>query len=185
MTTPPTPPLSPAPPPEPSRWPWLIPAAAVALVLIGLLIAAAVSVRPSTTAAAPAETGAERATRLQEMEAWYARFGTPARQSPAVVSPLPSPADFVISIKILRKQCFGSAGCNVTYQIDPQYTGATPLKGRTLMVVYEVAGGEDSPQINNFTVRGDGSASFPKEERTGTSSSGATLKAKVTSISED
>lgn len=184
MTTPPTPPLSPAPPPEPSKWPWLIPAAAVALVL-GLLIAAAVSVKPSTTAAAPAETGAERATRLQQMEAWYARFGTPAPLPPPVVSPLPQPADFTIDITILRKKCFGSAGCNVTFQNSPRYTGTTPLKGRALTVIYEVAGGEDGPQINNFTVHGDGSASFPKEERISTAPSGATLKAKATSVSED
>jgi hypothetical protein len=35
----------------------------------------------------------------------------------------PKPADFTIKIKIKRKACFGSAGCNISYQIDPKYHG--------------------------------------------------------------
>jgi hypothetical protein len=77
---------------------------------------------------------------------------------------LPTPEDFTIDVKILEKQCFGSAGCNVVYQIDPTYTGATPLTGRTLTVVYEVTGSEYGPQINNFQVNADGSASVDSTE---------------------
>src|SRR5437879_3831841 len=37
----------------------------------------------------------------------------------------PTPDDFTIGIKVLSKQCFGSAGCNIEFRIDPSYTGAT------------------------------------------------------------
>jgi hypothetical protein len=37
------------------------------------------------------------------------------RSSPA---PLRSPSDFTIGIKVLEKKCFGSAGCNIIYQIE-------------------------------------------------------------------
>ena len=52
-------------------------------------------------------------------------------------------------------------------------------------VVYEVTGGEDGPQINNFEVINGESISFPKEEHISTASFGAVLKAKVTGISEN
>jgi hypothetical protein len=99
--------------------------------------------------------------------------------------PLPEPSDFTIEIKVLRKACFGSYGCDVTYQIDPTYTGTTPLTGRTFTVIYEVTGSEDGPRINNFETNSDGTASLNEQELTRTSSPAATLKAKVTSVSEN
>jgi hypothetical protein len=113
---------------------------------------------------------------------------SPAYSSPTYSSapaPLPEPSDFTIEIKVLRKACFGSVGCNVTYQIDPTYTGTTPLTGRTFTVIYEVTGSEYGPLISNFEVNSDGTASLGGQELTHTSSSAATLKAKVTSVSED
>jgi hypothetical protein len=102
-----------------------------------------------------------------------------------IPAPLPSPSDFTIGVKVLEKKCFGSAGCNVSYRIEPQYTGVRSLDGNTFIVIYEVTGGEDGPQINNFEVGGDGTVSYQKEESLSTSSSGATLTAKATSISEN
>jgi hypothetical protein len=61
----------------------------------------------------------------------------------------------------------------------------TSLDGNAFTVIYEVTGGEDGPQINNFEISGDGTASFRKEESISTSSSGPTLKAKATSVSEN
>lgn len=98
--------------------------------------------------------------------------------------PLPQVSDFTIGVKILEKQCFGSAGCNIIYRIEPAYLGDPTQLSREYTVVYEVTGGEDGPQVNNFVVDSEGFR-FQKEERTGTSSSGATLKAKATSVSED
>lgn len=106
-----------------------------------------------------------------------------ASAAPLPPAPLPATSDFAIDVKVMKKSCFGSAGCNVTYQIDPRYTGTASLDGHTYTVVYEITGGEDGPQINNFTIR-NGAASYPTTERIGTSSSKAALTAKVTSVSE-
>lgn len=67
---------------------------------------------------------------------------------------VPTTADFAIGIDVLSKQCFGSAGCNLTYKINVTYNGLTPLDpSKTYTVVYDVAGGE-SPITANFTIKG-------------------------------
>lgn len=104
---------------------------------------------------------------------------------PAVSSQLPEPSDFTIAVKVMAKQCFGSAGCIVTYRIVPTYTGASSISGSPLTVVYEVSGGKDGPQINNFTTDGAGSASFPRSEFIQTSSPATVLTARATSISKN
>ncbi|MEX1046934.1 MAG: hypothetical protein WD757_00575 [Actinomycetota bacterium] len=113
---------------------------------------------------------------------------SPEGESPAAfpedVEPtIPRPSDFEIGVKILQKQCFGSAGCNITYRVVPRVKGGPPLpEDATVEVVYEVVGGEDGPVINNFTITGD-SASVEQEELLSTSSSGARLKARATDVS--
>ena len=44
---------------------------------------------------------------------------------------LPAPEDFEISVRVTEKQCFGSAGCNVSFTIDPTYVGSA--NSRTLL----------------------------------------------------
>lgn len=74
--------------------------------------------------------------------------------------PAAGPADFKLSVKILTQQCFGSAGCNLTYraQID-----SGPSAG-TYEVSYEVAvpRDENSPYADTLTVT-DGKYSEPFE----------------------
>lgn len=105
----------------------------------------------------------------------------PVAAPPAVVEP-PKAADFRLAVKILRKQCFGSAGCNVTYRIDVTYLGAAPLQG-TWLVTYQVSGVEDGPAINTFTVEAD-SAQVESEEIASTPSSKTKLTAKATDVTE-
>jgi hypothetical protein len=94
------------------------------------------------------------------------------------------PTDFAVGIKVMRKKCFGSAGCNVTYRIAPTYVGDQTLPDTgTIEVTYQVTGGEDGPQINMFTIEGGGSASFDSEEDLSTPSSNTKLKAKATDVS--
>ncbi|HEX6517575.1 MAG TPA: hypothetical protein VF049_18560 [Nocardioidaceae bacterium] len=92
------------------------------------------------------------------------------------------PSDFKIKLKIREKACFGSAGCNVVFQIDPRYVGAQDLSSGSYDVTYKVLGGEDGPKINTFTID-DGQASYDEEESLSTSSESATLRAKVTDVS--
>lgn len=91
----------------------------------------------------------------------------------------PDPKDFQINIRVTKQDCYGSAGCNITYQIDPHYTGPKDLK--QWEVTYEVDGG-DSPKVNTFTIDASGTASFDKSEFVQTDSSTPHLTGKVTSV---
>lgn len=93
------------------------------------------------------------------------------------------PEDFRLRVKILRSECFGSAGCSVSYRIVPQYTGAEDIESLdgTIEVTYKVTGGED-PMVNTLTIDG-GRASVSEEEVLSTSSSTYRLKARATEVS--
>jgi len=95
----------------------------------------------------------------------------------------PSKKDFEITVKVREKKCFGSAGCNVTYRIDPEYVGDDdfPDTGET-EVMYAIKGAEE-PIENYFTVDSEGSASVDFEETASTASSSDKLTAVVTDVS--
>jgi hypothetical protein len=62
----------------------------------------------------------------------------------------PVPTDFALGVVELRRACFGSAGCSVTFQIDPQYIGAVPPNPlQSYRVIYQVEGLDD-PLTGNF-----------------------------------
>jgi hypothetical protein len=110
----------------------------------------------------------------------------PSLQAQTTAPPAPSftpgPADFRLTLKTLKKACFGSAGCNVTYRIQPTYIGTETLEpGTEYEVTYEVRGGQDGAQTNTFTLQ-DGNASVDSEEFLSTTSSGTKLTAKVTDV---
>lgn len=91
----------------------------------------------------------------------------------------PTPADFIVGVIITEQKCFGSAGCNYQYTINPQYISTKPLPDKTT-VVFTVTGG-DQDQVGNFTIDANGTATFDRE----TSISGqenANLKATVTQV---
>lgn len=91
----------------------------------------------------------------------------------------PTPADFVVGVIITEQKCFGSAGCNYRYTINPQYIGTKPLPDKTT-VVYSVTGGEQD-QVGNFTLDSTGTATFDRE--TGISGEeSANLRATVTQV---
>lgn len=91
-------------------------------------------------------------------------------------------ADFEIDVKILKKKCFGSAGCNVTYRIVPKYVGASDLPDTgTIEVTYEVRGLEDGAAVNTFTIEA-GEASYDSEETGQIETSKTKLTGKVTDV---
>ncbi|MGI5286672.1 hypothetical protein ACQEVF_25490 [Nonomuraea polychroma] len=92
----------------------------------------------------------------------------------------PDAGHFKISIRVLKKSCFGSAGCNITYRIVPSYTGPALPDDRKLTVTYEIRGGEE-PKINSFEVEGD-KVRFDPRELIQTPSSASTLDAVVTDV---
>lgn len=128
--------------------------------------------RVAENEAAAAKAEAERVERERAAAELAARLKAEAEKPPA-------PTDFAISIVVLEKSCFGSAGCNVSYRIDPSYSGTRDASN--LEVTYEVRGGED-PSINTFTIDDEGTAHFDSSEYASTASSGAELTAKVTAV---
>jgi hypothetical protein len=93
----------------------------------------------------------------------------------------PAPADFVLTVVTTEQSCFGSAGCNVTYQIDVTYKGPRPLDGSdTWVLIYEVRGGEDL-KVGNITVKGD---QFSREDDMISTGPGPRLEAVVTTVRE-
>lgn len=90
-----------------------------------------------------------------------------SRSTPAPVTdyrpPKPHPRDFRIALRIKSKSCFGSAGCNIEYQINPQYVGTGDISTGRYEITYAVRGGDSGPQINTFTIT-NGRASFDSRE---------------------
>ncbi|RVW03610.1 hypothetical protein [Rhodococcus spongiicola] len=126
--------------------------------------------------AAASTTDSTSSNRTTNSNAAVARTTEPKR--PIV------PADFAIDITVLEKKCFGSAGCSVTYAIDPSFKGfVDDLEGRSFKVVYEIIGGDD-PEIGNFSVDGT-RVRYDESSRIDTPSSDAVLTAKVTQVIED
>lgn len=102
-----------------------------------------------------------------------------AEASAAAAEP-PAKSAFVLSVKVLSKDCFGSAGCNLTYRVVPKFVG--PGDPNSLEVTYEVIGGEDGPKIGTFTIDSAGTATYDSEQTISTSSASTTLKARVTEV---
>lgn len=96
---------------------------------------------------------------------------------------IPLASDFTVTVNVLTKDCFGSAGCDITYRIQPSYHGAALDSTQQYTVTYQVNGTQD-PQIGSFTMQGD-EASVQQEEIAQTTSSSAQLTAQVTNVLTD
>jgi hypothetical protein len=136
----------------------------------------------SSFAAALTLTGCGTAGRAAS-SAVTAPPATSASASPSATVTL-SPDNLDLKVKILEKECFGSAGCNVTYQIKvSSYDGPDDVGDQRFRVVYEVRGGEDGPQVNNMTFTGD-SYEYDQEETISTRPH-PHLTARVTDVIEE
>lgn len=93
---------------------------------------------------------------------------------------VPTKADFTLGLKILSKECFGSAGCNLEFRLKPSYTGEEFDPGQTVEVTYQIVGSED-PYTNTFTMTGDTNASVNERESVQTGTAGK-ISAKVTDV---
>ncbi|CAL9648961.1 hypothetical protein [Streptomyces sp. enrichment culture] len=60
-----------------------------------------------------------------------------------------TPSDFEMKLRTTRRQCFGSAGCNVTVEPDLTYTGLTGDIDPDAVydITYEIKGDESGPVI--------------------------------------
>jgi hypothetical protein len=103
----------------------------------------------------------------------------PVAEEPAYYTPKPD--DFDLKVKTLEKECFGSAGCNVTFRVELEYLGIQEFDpDETYELTYEIKGGED-PMIDTMEIQGDEYESY-QEQYIGTTSSNAKLRAVVTDL---
>ena len=93
----------------------------------------------------------------------------------------PKKSDFKLKVKVLDKECFGSAGCIVQFRIIPQYSGPGLPDEGTIELSYKITGGED-PELGTIEIEcPDGS--YSSEERDiDTPSSSSTVRAKITDL---
>lgn len=140
----------------------------LALLIISVLLSSGL-----TACAAPDKTIASQAG---SQPSWSIG-STPSEPTPTAAPP--TPTDFVVGVVVTEQRCYGSAGCTYHYTINPQYISAKPLPDKTT-VVFRVTGGEQD-QIGNFTIDGDGTASFDRETMI-SGPEGADLRAVVTQV---
>ncbi|MCF8611686.1 hypothetical protein L5G28_16190 [Gordonia sp. HY285] len=92
-------------------------------------------------------------------------------------------SDITLDVLTEEKQCFGSAGCNVTISLSPTYAGTmSTLEGRSFKVLYEIHGGDD-PILDRFTMTGT-RVSIDETLFVQTASSDAVITAEVTQVIE-
>jgi hypothetical protein len=96
---------------------------------------------------------------------------------------VPVAADFALTVKVLEKECFGSAGCNIKYRMVIKQVGAKKFDpAKTYEVTYALKGTEE-PVIGTLTVTGD-EYNADEYNRTDTKTSKAVITAVITDISE-
>lgn len=108
---------------------------------------------------------------------------TKAADKPAPLKyAMPKPAEIKLTVKVLEKQCFGSAGCNLQFRISKvTYTGSGLDPEATYEVSYSYKGLE-SPQQGTFALSGDGQAELETLEFGSTGSSSKKVTAVVTDV---
>ncbi len=92
---------------------------------------------------------------------------------------LPTTIDFRLTVRITKQDCFGSAGCNVEYQIHAALNNAVPAA--ECDVTYRV-GGLDDRQIGTLTTHADGTYDQDSYQAGSTAHEGRKLTATVTAV---
>lgn len=141
--------------------------------VVGLIIAAALN---SGTSGTPTAPGVQRAAEPTAVDP------VPINEAaPAPTSYTPKIKDFALTPKILDKECFGSAGCNVEVKVEVTYAGPTLLsEDDTWLITYEVTGDEDGPVIGSLELTGD--VYEVNDEFLSTKSSKTKVSIKVTDV---
>lgn len=127
----------------------IVVAGLVALCGVGTIIAATTS---------SGKAGYQAATQNAALPSSTAEHIKPGQQDPNVAPAkqyaAPTPADFTPTLKVLEKHCFGSAGCNLTFDVDLTYNGSGVKPNSVWDITYDVEGAQD-PMTNTLTVTFD------------------------------
>lgn len=179
----------PPPPPTPSKH------TARNVVLPALLVLAALLIAGAITGIIASQPRVATTTSTGDVVTPVEEHGVPATPDvcgfledlcattePAVpaVSVTPKAADIKLTAKITDKQCFGSAGCLITFKVNMAYSGPDLSTDDTWEVTYEVTGIKDGPMIGSFDITGD--TYDVNEVNVDTTSSKKKISIKVTGV---
>lgn len=152
--------------------------------VVGMFAGGMIGVSTATSAPAPTVTVTAAAPEPEPTaeEPTYEPTEEPTEEPATYV---PKKSDWKVKVTTRKKQCFGSAGCNVTVKTEPVYVGdrALPDTG-TIEVFYTLSGDESGPITESFTVTG-GKVHYTEEEDLSTKSSGTKVKSKITDATYD
>lgn len=77
---------------------------------------------------------------------------SPRPSATSSVAP-PTEAEIHLPVKVLSKECFGSAGCNVSVRVMFEVPDVSKLQGADFEVTYSLEGGTDGAVVGTFEVR--------------------------------
>ncbi|MEV6564599.1 hypothetical protein [Streptomyces kronopolitis] len=141
------PPVPPSPPTSMRRRPVI--AAIVGTVIIAAISSGITAILVSGSdkeGAGPKATSAKSAPEAPSEDPTEA-----SEETGETYNDSPTSTDFALSMKTTKKQCFGSAGCNITVEPNVSYVSATSLDPeKTLSITYEIHGDESGPVIQTM-----------------------------------
>jgi hypothetical protein len=175
---PPTPPPY-VPPKKKRHTGWFVAAAAVGAVIVVGAVAGALGSGGKKTAAPAASTASSSAPAAPPVLSYV----PPVVDEPSSKYVTPKKGDFTVTLKVLSKECFGTAGCNVEYRAKLAQslpTGALD-PDVTYDLTYVVHGDESGPQTETMYITGD-QYEQPMEGIASTPSSGTKLTVTVTKL---
>ncbi|MFJ2008546.1 hypothetical protein [Streptomyces chartreusis] len=181
--TPPPMPDSPPPPPQPPATPKK---SRTNLIIIGS--AAAVIAAVIGTGIVVVQSGDD------SKPAATATSSDPAEHTvaPAAEDTSPDPVyevvgvdKFSVDLRTTRRQCFGSAGCNVTVEPEFTYLGVTEDVDPDAVyeITYEIRGDESGPVIQTAELSDQTSLNYTPS-MISTASSGTKVSVKITDVTE-
>jgi predicted small secreted protein len=109
----------------------------------------------------------------------------PVEETTAPEYVTPTADDFEITLKTTHRQCFGSAGCNVTVEPDLTYAGTVVSldPAITYDITYEITGDESGPVVNTLTLSAGTSIRYTPSDLS-TASSYTKVSVKITDVSQ-
>jgi hypothetical protein len=92
----------------------------------------------------------------------------------------PQASWYSVRPKIMSKECFGSAGCNVTVKLVLTLVDPT-AQGRSTEISVRVTGDESGPSVETIDVDSDGNYT-PPELMLSTASNATPIRARITEV---
>lgn len=175
-STPPPMPDFPPPPPAPKKprnWVIISSAAAVIAAVIGTGVFV---VNSRDDDSKPAVTASSSSTSNEDVF-------TAATEDPEPIYTEVEVDDFTIELRTTERQCFGSAGCNVTVEPELTYLGDSEAidPDAVYEITYEIRGGDSGPVIETAELSDQTNLNY-SPTLIQTASSGTKVSVEVTDV---